>query len=262
MRSFKLYDTSIIIFNDFMFLTTNNQTSLPDIIPDIIPALSSKNPQAKEGALKFLGRCLSSATTPIQVAQVKPLSEALATLVEDGYEGARTEAATCLGTLMKMVGERAMNAVLEGLDDMRKAKVREAYEKATVKCKTGASGPPKPAATSEATSKKPAAKKTATAKPAATPAEAGEESERQACCESGKTVTFPQWPSSESHLSHRRSLQPLLFQRPKQPLQPRSIRPHPAPQSLLKLARRNLLVHSIPSNTGTRRKTPKPLPLI
>lgn len=80
---------------------------------------------------------------PILPAQIKPLAESLAPLLEDGTEGARTEAASCLGALMKMVGERPLNAVVDGLPDVRKAKVKEAYEKATVKCKSGAGGGPK-----------------------------------------------------------------------------------------------------------------------
>ncbi|KAF6765176.1 microtubule associated protein [Ephemerocybe angulata] len=114
--------------------------TLADILPDLEPALKDKNPQVKEGTLKFLGRALSSATSPIPSAQIKPISETLATLLEDGSEGARNEAATCLGCLMKMVGERPLNAVMDAMADVRKAKVKEAYEKATVKCKAG--GPP------------------------------------------------------------------------------------------------------------------------
>lgn len=45
---------------------------------------------------------------------------------------------------MKMVGERALGAAMDGLADVRKAKVKEAFEKATVKAKAGASAPPKP----------------------------------------------------------------------------------------------------------------------
>ncbi|KAF9451059.1 microtubule associated protein [Macrolepiota fuliginosa MF-IS2] len=112
-------------------------TTLVDVLPDLEPALKNKNPQVKEGTLKFLGRCLSTSATPIPPAQIKPLAENLATLLEDGYEGARNEAATCFGTLMKMVGERPLNAVMENMADVRKAKVKEAFEKATVKCKTG-----------------------------------------------------------------------------------------------------------------------------
>jgi len=118
------------------------QTSLANIIPDLDGALKSKNPQVKEGTLKFLGRCFTSASSPIQPAQIKPMAESLAILLEDGFEGARNEAATCLGCLMKMVGERPLNATMDTLQDMRKAKVKEAFEKAVVKCKAGAPAVP------------------------------------------------------------------------------------------------------------------------
>lgn len=121
------------------------QTTLADIIGDILPALSNKNPQVKEGACKFLTHCLSTSRQAISPPQVKPVSEALVNLLEDSYAGARDEAANAFGTLMKMVGERALGAVMDDLADVRKAKVKEAYEKATVKAKAGASAPPKPA---------------------------------------------------------------------------------------------------------------------
>jgi cytoskeleton-associated protein 5 len=119
------------------------QTTLSDLIPDLIPSLGNKNPQIKEGTLKFLARSLSNATTPVQTGQIKTLTDPLAILLEDGFEGARNEAAACLGLLMKMVGERPLNVVMDGLADVRKAKVKEAYEKATVKCKAGAGAPSK-----------------------------------------------------------------------------------------------------------------------
>ncbi|OSX65208.1 hypothetical protein POSPLADRAFT_1178866 [Postia placenta MAD-698-R-SB12] len=119
-------------------------TTLPDILSEILPALGTKNPQVKEGTLKFLARCLSTSTIVVPPPQLKPLTDALSPILEDSVEGARNEAATCLGTLMKMIGERPLNAVMEGLSDVRKAKVKEAYEKATVKAKAG--GPPKPPA--------------------------------------------------------------------------------------------------------------------
>ncbi|TCD69723.1 stu2 protein [Steccherinum ochraceum] len=142
---------------DAIFLTT----SLPDLINDVLPAFNSKNPQVKEGTLKFFARCLATSTTAIPPPQVKPVSEALASLLEDSFEGARNEAATCLGTLMKMVGERPLNALMDGLADVRKAKVKEAYEKATVKAKVGAGGPakPPPAAKEPPKKKAPAPKK-------------------------------------------------------------------------------------------------------
>ncbi|KAL5529163.1 hypothetical protein ACEPAG_5137 [Sanghuangporus baumii] len=113
-------------------------TALPDILENILPALGSKNPQVKEGTMKFLCRCLTTTIVPPSAPQLKPLSETLAGLLEDPFEGARNEAATCLGTLMKIVGERPLNAIMDQLADVRKVKVKEAYEKATVKCKAGA----------------------------------------------------------------------------------------------------------------------------
>ena len=134
------------------------QTSLPDIIPDLLPALGNKNPQVKEGTLKFLARCLATSTSPVLPTQIKSLTDPLAVLLEDSFEGARNEAAVCLGTLMKMVGERPLNALMDGLADVRKAKVTEAYDKATVKCKAGSGGPPKPPAAKEPSKKKPPVK--------------------------------------------------------------------------------------------------------
>lgn len=134
------------------------------MIPDLIPALGNKNPQIKEGTLKFLARSLSTSMTPVQTSQIKTLTDPLAVLLEDGFEGARNEAAACLGLLMKMVGERPLNALMDGLADVRKAKVKEAYEKATVKCKTGAGGP------SKAPAKEPPKKKAPISKIAEGPA--------------------------------------------------------------------------------------------
>ncbi|KZT26231.1 ARM repeat-containing protein [Neolentinus lepideus HHB14362 ss-1] len=151
--------------------------TLPDILPDIQNALGNKNPQVKEGTLKFLSRCLSTSTAPVPPPQIKPLSEQLATVLEDSNAGARDEAANCLGTLMKMVGERPLNALMEGLADVRKVKVKEAYEKATVKAKVGAAPvpkatapPPKAAPVSKANAEAP--KKAAPPPATAPPAEA------------------------------------------------------------------------------------------
>ncbi|CAG7849449.1 Spindle pole body component alp14 AltName: Full=Altered polarity protein 14 [Serendipita indica DSM 11827] len=115
--------------------------TFPDIVPDILPQLASKNPQVKEGAVKFLHRCMLSTKTPPAPAQVKSISEAVATLLSDGAEPVRNEAAETLGVFMKIVGERAMNPVLEPLDDIKKNKVKEAFDKAVVKCKVGGTAP-------------------------------------------------------------------------------------------------------------------------
>ena len=55
--------------------------------------------------------------------QLEPLSEALASLLEDSFEEARNEAANCLGVLMKMIRERLLNSIMDQLAEVRKVKV-------------------------------------------------------------------------------------------------------------------------------------------
>jgi cytoskeleton-associated protein 5 len=99
----------------------------------------------KEGTAKFLIRCLSTTKVPPTKTDLKPLSETIVALMEDSFEPVRAAAAEALGTLMKIVGERMLNPVVDPLDDIRKAKVKDAFEKATVKCKPGVPAPPAPA---------------------------------------------------------------------------------------------------------------------
>ncbi|KAG8714739.1 Microtubule-associated protein, microtubule dynamics during spindle orientation [Ceratobasidium sp. 423] len=135
---------------DAVFTTT----TLPEVTEDILNSLKSKNPQVKEGTLKFLSRSLSTTRIPPAKDDVKPLSTQLAALLEDSDEKVRTSAAEGLGLTMKIVGERALNPVMESMDDIRKAKVKEAFEKAQVKCKASAAPPPKPSPAAAAPPKK------------------------------------------------------------------------------------------------------------
>jgi cytoskeleton-associated protein 5 len=68
---------------------------------------------------------------------------------------------------MKMVGERPLNAIMDAIADVRKAKVKEAYEKATVKCKAGGAAPPRAAAPPKGQSKPGASAKAKPKAPAA-----------------------------------------------------------------------------------------------
>ncbi|KAG8688770.1 Microtubule-associated protein, microtubule dynamics during spindle orientation, partial [Ceratobasidium sp. 395] len=135
---------------DAVFLTT----SLPDVTEDIMNSLKSKNPQVKEGTLKFLNRSLAVTRIPPAKGDVSPLSTQLAALLEDSDEKVRTSAAEGLGLTMKIVGERALNPIMEPMDDIRKAKVKEQFEKAQAKCKASAAPPPKPAPAAAAPPKK------------------------------------------------------------------------------------------------------------
>ncbi|CUA69428.1 Cytoskeleton-associated protein 5 [Mus musculus] [Rhizoctonia solani] len=135
---------------DAVFATT----TLPEVTDDILNSLKSKNPQVKEGTLKFLNRSLATTRIPPAKDDVKNLSTQLAALLEDSDEKVRTGAAEGLGLTMKIVGERALNPVMEAMDDIRKAKVKEAFEKAQVKCKASAAPPPKPPPAAAAPPKK------------------------------------------------------------------------------------------------------------
>lgn len=120
--------------------------TISDITEDITAFSKHKNPQVKEQTYKWLVRCLSSTrVAPSLKTDLKPLTDALLHGFEDSFEPVRSAAAEGLGTLHKILGERAMVPIMEELDDIRKAKVKEYAEKAQVKCKAGAPAPSKPA---------------------------------------------------------------------------------------------------------------------
>ncbi|WVF67597.1 hypothetical protein IAT40_002355 [Kwoniella sp. CBS 6097] len=121
-------------------------TTLSDIAEDVLTSLKSKNPQVKEGTLKFLHRSLQTTTEAPGKDQVKPMAEALVSLLGDSAEPVRTTAAECLGTMMKILGERAFNPYIEGVGELQMAKVKDAFGRAEIKYKAGgAKAAPKPA---------------------------------------------------------------------------------------------------------------------
>ncbi|KAJ5662496.1 Armadillo-like helical [Penicillium maclennaniae] len=151
-------------------------TSLSDCLEDIMEYLKHKNPQIKQETVKFLVRCLRNTRVVPAKPEVKSIADAGTKLLTESTEAMRSGGAETLGTLMKILGERSMNPYLDGLDDIRKTKVREFFETAEVKAKERPkpiAPPPKaapPAARKTVPGKKPAMglKKPA---PAASPAE-------------------------------------------------------------------------------------------
>lgn len=115
----------------------------------------SKNPQVKEGTLKFLHRSLQSTTDAPGKDQIKPLAEVLVTLLGDSAEPVRSSAAECLGTLMKILGERTFNPYIEKVPELQMAKVKDAFGRAEIKYKAGGKAPaPKAAAAAPVPAKK------------------------------------------------------------------------------------------------------------
>ena len=142
---------------DAVFLST----SLSDCLEEILEALKHKNPQVKLETLRLLIRCLKTTRDAPSAPETKLIADAAIKLLTESTEVARSGGAEALGTLMKIMGERAMNPYLDGLDDIRKTKIKEYFDIAEVKAKNK----PKPVAPPKAAP--PAQKKMVSKKPPA-----------------------------------------------------------------------------------------------
>ncbi|EHK97258.1 putative Spindle pole body component alp14 [Glarea lozoyensis 74030] len=147
-------------------------TSLTECLEDILEFLKHKNPAVKEGTMKFLIRCLKTTREAPIKTEVASISEAAKKLLSESQEVLRSGGAELLGTVMKIMGERAMGPYLEGLDEIRKTKIKEFFDIAEVKAKDKPKPKPAPVAAPKAA---PAAatrkvvKKTTVKKPAPAP---------------------------------------------------------------------------------------------
>ncbi|KAL1836634.1 hypothetical protein VTJ49DRAFT_4831 [Mycothermus thermophilus] len=123
---------------DAVFLSTD----LTECLEDITAYLVHKNPQVKEGTMKFLVRCLRTTRDVPSKQEIASIVESAKKLLAESSETLRSGGAEILGTIMKIIGERAMNPHIDGLDDIRKTKIKEFYEKAEVKAKDKPKPPP------------------------------------------------------------------------------------------------------------------------
>ncbi|KAK0937301.1 hypothetical protein LTR29_011124 [Friedmanniomyces endolithicus] len=135
---------------DAVFLATN----LAEIQSDVIENMTNKNPQVKEHTTKFLIRSLKSARDAPTIEQTKELAEGAKKLLTESVATLRDAGAEVLGVLWRIMGDRNMLNHLEGLDDLRKNKIKEFSDAAEVraKWKPKAAPPPKPAAAAPAAS--------------------------------------------------------------------------------------------------------------
>lgn len=117
-------------------------TGLTDCLEDILEFLKHKNPQVKLETIRFLIRCLKTTRAAPSKPETKSIAEAATKLLTESTEVTRSGGAEILGTLMKIMGERAMGPYMEGLDDIRKSKIKECFDVAEVKAKDN----PKPVA--------------------------------------------------------------------------------------------------------------------
>ncbi|KAI9015620.1 armadillo-type protein, partial [Hyaloraphidium curvatum] len=114
-----------------------------EIVEDLASASAHKTPQVRCESIKWLVRCLRTARKPPGKAEIKALGEMLMRTIEDPANEVREVSAEALGTMLRLVGERAMMAFMDRLkeDKIRDAKVREFAERAEVKAAGAAPAP-------------------------------------------------------------------------------------------------------------------------
>lgn len=148
---------------------------MSELIEDITTASKHKNPQVRAETFKLLSRQLKEVRDIPGKVEIKTFAEMFKKLLDDADANAREAGAEGLGTLMKLIGEKPMLAFTDGLDDIKMGKIKEAFEKATVKAKVKKAAPPPPVkkAPVKKAAPKPAAPKAApkAAAPKATPME-------------------------------------------------------------------------------------------
>ncbi|KAJ5779736.1 Armadillo-like helical [Penicillium paradoxum] len=155
---------------DSVFATT----TLSECLEEIFEYLKHKNPQIKQETVRFLIRCLRTTRAVPSKPEQKAIADAGTKLLTESAPAVREGAAEILGTLMKILGERAMNPYLDGLDEIRKTKIKEYFGAAEVKAKERPKAiiaPPKPPAPvgRKVVGKKPAASGLKKLAPAAAP---------------------------------------------------------------------------------------------
>lgn len=122
---------------------------LADMIENIGAAVKHKNPQVRAQSVKILSRRLKETRVAPVKPEIKAFAEMMLKTLDDADANAREASAEGLGTLMKVVGEKAMNAYTDGLDEIKMGKIKDACEKAEVKAKPVVAkkpAPPPPAA--------------------------------------------------------------------------------------------------------------------
>lgn len=142
---------------------------ISELVEDITAASKHKNPQVRSECFKLLSRRLREVREIPGKAEIKAFAEMFKKLLDDADANAREAGAEGLGTLMKLIGEKPMLAFTDGLDDIKMGKIKEHFEKVTVKAKVPkkAAPPPPPVKKAAAAPVKRAAPPKA--KPAPTP---------------------------------------------------------------------------------------------
>lgn len=114
-------------------------TSLDAMQEDLFEALNNKNPSIKAETASFLARAFAR-TQPAAFNKklIKAYSTALLKTLNESDPTVRDCSAEALGTLLKLLGEKAVGPYLVDVDALKMAKIKECSEKAEIFVKTAA----------------------------------------------------------------------------------------------------------------------------
>lgn len=110
------------------------------VLEEAVNGMKLKTPQNKIASANFIKRCLSNTKVPPKTAEIDLIMEGGVKLLSESQEPIRQAATEMIGTLMKITGPRELNGFLEKVDENRKSKINDYYEKkAQVKTSMGGS---------------------------------------------------------------------------------------------------------------------------
>lgn len=112
-------------------------STLDAIQEDILEALSNKNPSIKAETASFLARAFAR-TQPAAMNKklIKSYSTALLKTLNESDPTVRDCSADALGTMLKLLGEKAVAPFLVDVDALKMVKIKESSEKAEILVKT------------------------------------------------------------------------------------------------------------------------------
>uniref|UniRef100_A0A1Y1JZU4 TOG domain-containing protein n=2 Tax=Photinus pyralis TaxID=7054 RepID=A0A1Y1JZU4_PHOPY len=127
------------------------------ILEDVVEALNSKNPSVKAETASFLSRAFAKTSpTSLNKKLLKTYSAALIKNINEPDPTVRDCSSEALGTLMKLVGEKAIGPFITEIekDNLKMTKIKECCEKAVISVKVASgkkaasekSAPPQPKA--------------------------------------------------------------------------------------------------------------------
>lgn len=114
-------------------------TTLDSLQEDILEALNNKNPSIKSETASFLARAFArTQPTSFNKKLIKAYSTVLLKTLSESDPIVRDCSAEALGTLQKLLGEKAVGPFLVDVDALKMAKIKECSEKAEIFVKTTA----------------------------------------------------------------------------------------------------------------------------